>query len=166
MSRKTISNALSLIIIVMWSPMLFSDQSPTFLSEPSGAFKYVIPKGWTISEAPGFKFKVAFGSPSRGFSPNICVVDETFSGTLDEYVSAGMKLVEKVTPGFKMIERSPFKTDSGIVGIKLVAESTHGDKHLVQSQYYFKGIGGKMLVLTCSVLYEDRQKFADTSTLR
>ena len=55
----------------------------------------------------------------------------------------------------------PFNTDSGIKGIKLVFDSKWDGKPLMQTQYYFKGIKGKILVITCSVLPEDGPKFVD-----
>jgi hypothetical protein len=60
-----------------------------------------------------------------------------------------------------VLEKMPFNTDSGIKGIKLVFESKPDGKQLMQTQYYFKGNKGKMLLITCSVLSEDRPKFAD-----
>jgi len=165
MSRRIMSGALCLSVILLWSLIGFSEQAEnqasTFLSEPSGGFKYMIPEGWTIAEFPGAKFKISHGVPLSGFAPNIYIVDEAFDGSVEDYVTACLELAEKSIQGFKVLEKMPFNTDSGIKGIKLVFESKSVEKQLTQAQYYLKGIKGKMLVITCSVLSEDRPKFAD-----
>jgi len=120
----------------------------------------MIPEGWTTAEFPGFKLKISRGVPSSGYAPNIVVVDEAFDGSVEDYVTACLGPMEKDDQGFKLLEKKPFNTDSGVKGIKLVFESKWDRKQLVQTQYYFKGIKGKMLVITCSVLPEDGPKFS------
>jgi len=161
MSRRIMSGVLCLSVILLWSLIGFSEQASTLLSEPSGGFKYMIPEGWTTAEFPGVKFKISRGAPSSGFAPNIAIVDEAYDGTVEDYLAACLGLMEKGIQGFKVLEKMPFNTDSGIKGIKLVFESKPDGKQLMQTQYYFKGNIGKMLLITCSVLSEDRPKFAD-----
>jgi len=161
MSRRIMSGALCMSVILLWSLTGLSEPASTLLSEPSGGFKYMIPEGWTTAEFPGFKFRICRGVPSNGFSPNIAIVDETFDGSVEDYVKACLEPMEKGAQGFKLLEKKPFNTDSGIKGIKLVFDSKWDKKQLMQTQYYFKGIKGKMLVITCSVLPEDGPKFAD-----
>jgi hypothetical protein len=95
----------------------------------------MIPEGWATAEFPGFKFKISRGIPSSGFTPNIAVVDEAFDGSVEYYVTACLGPMGKDTQGFKLLEKKPFDTDSGIKG--------------------------KMLVINCSALPEDGPKFAD-----
>ncbi len=161
MSRRLMSGALCISLILLWSLIGFSEQPTTLLSEPSGGFKYMIPEGWATAEFPGFKFKISRGIPSSGFTPNIAVVDEAFDGSVEDYVTACLGPMEKDAQGFKLLEKKPFVTNSGIKGIKLIFDSKWDGKQLMQTQYYFKGIKGKMLVITCSVLPEDGPKFAD-----
>ena len=162
MSRRIMSGALCMSVILLWSLIGLSEQASILLSEPSGGFKYMIPKGWATAEFPGFKFKISRGVPGSGFTPNIAVVDETFDGSVEDYVTACLGPMEKDAQYFKVIENKPFNTDSGIKGIKLVFESKWDRKKLMQTQYYFKGIKGKLLVITCSVLPKDGPKFSDT----
>ena len=161
MPQRIISGALCISLIILWPLIGLSEQPSTLLSEPSGGFKYIIPEGWATSEFPGFKFKISRGAPSSGFTPNIAVVDESFDGSVEDYVTACLEPMEKGAQGFKLIEKMPFNTDSGIKGIKLVFDSKWDGKQLMQTQYYFKGIKGKILVITCSVLPEDGPKFVD-----
>lgn len=160
-SRRIMSSALCMAVILLWSLIGLAEQAPTLLSEPSGGFKYMIPEGWSTTEFSGFKFKISRGVASSGFAPNIAVADESFNGSLDDYVTACLAPMEKGAQGFNLLDKKPFNTDSGINGIKLVFESKWDGKQLMQTQYYFKGIKGKMLVITCSVLPEDAPKFAD-----
>ncbi|MCX5873287.1 MAG: DcrB-related protein [Deltaproteobacteria bacterium] len=161
MSRRIMFGASCMSVILLWSLIGLSEQAFTLLSEPTGGFKYMIPEGWTTAEFSGFKFKISRGVPSSGFAPNIAVVDEAFGGSVEDYITACLVPMEKGAEGFKLLEKKPFDTDSGIKGIKLVFESKWDGKQLMQTQYYFKGTKGKMLVITCSVLPEDGPKFAD-----
>ena len=160
MSRRIMSGALCVSVILLWSLIGLSEQASTLLWEPSSGFKYMIPEGWTTAEFPGFKLKISRGVPSSGYAPNIVVVDEAFDGSVEDYVTACLGPMEKDDQGFKLLEKKPFNTDSGVKGIKLVFESKWDRKQLVQTQYYFEGIKGKMLVITCSVLPEDGPKFS------
>ena len=161
MFRSIMCCALCMSLILLWPLIGLSEQATTELSEPNGGFKFMIPEGWTTAEFPGFNFKICRGFPSGGFAPNIAVIDEAFDGSVEDYVTACSAPMTKDAQGFKLLEKRPFNTDSGIRGIKLVFDSKWDRKQLMQTQYYFKGIKGKMLVITCSVLPEDGQKFAD-----
>lgn len=162
MSRRIIFGALCISLMFLWPLVGLAEQGSIWLSEPAGGFKFMIPEGWATAEFPGFNFKICRGIPSAGFAPNIAVIDETFDGSVEDYVTACSAPMEKDAQGFKMLEKKPFSSDSGIQGIKLVFDSKWDGKQLMQTQYYFKGIKGKMLVITCSVLPEDGPKFANT----
>jgi hypothetical protein len=129
------------------------------LTEAEGGFSYSPPKGWKISEVPGLKYKLSVGTPANGFAPNINVVDEAFSGTLDEYVEANLKTMEGVFKGFKKLGKTSFDTKSGLKGVRVVIEDNQQDKILRQTFYFFERKDGKKAVVTCSVLVEDGAKY-------
>src|SRR5437667_12582996 len=87
-------------------------------TESAGGFSYCPPKGWTMKEVPGLKYQIAFAKASGGFTPNINVVDEVFSGALKDYVNGNIQALTKQFKEFKNLGQSDFKTDSGAKGIK------------------------------------------------
>ena len=121
-------------------------------AEDAGGYSLQAPKGWQFREFPGMKYQFAFGPASNSFSPNINVVDEAYSGSLQSYVDANKDTLSRVFVKFKLHQRSKFVTASGINGEKLVTTSMQ-QKHLLrQTFYFFPGLNGKYFVVTCSTL--------------
>ena len=40
-------------------------------TEPEGGFSFCPPDGWRIEQKTGDKYKMVFGTPTNGFTPNI-----------------------------------------------------------------------------------------------
>jgi hypothetical protein len=112
-------------------------------------FSYVPPSGFTVRDFPGMKYKVVVGTPADGFAPNINVVDEAFSGGVDEYVKRNLETLNRVLPKFEKLAQDEFKTTSGITGARLVTQSVQNNVAVRQLFYMFPA-GDKYLVATCS----------------
>jgi hypothetical protein len=152
---------LALFILGLAEVSLIGAGERPVLTEQEGGFSYTPPEGWQIAELPGLKFKISRGEPSNGFAPNMNVVDEAFSGKLDDYVEGNLKALEKIFKDFKKISNGSFETKAGIKGGKLVTQSNQQGMILQQTFYFFERKDGKKLVVTCSVLAADGAKFAD-----
>jgi hypothetical protein len=150
--KKARAVAISLVIFLFLPLITFSQVLNEIYSEPLAGFNYEVPKGWTLAEIPGMKYKIALGTRLEGFSPNINVIDEAFNGSVEDYANASLKQIEALFENFKKLDKSIFITNSGLKGIKLVTEATQQKKYLRQTFYFFKGKAGKMFVITCSVL--------------
>jgi len=59
--------------------------------ESAGKFSYVAPAGWQVRAMPGLKFQIAHGEPVEGFAPNLNFVDETYAGSLQDYVAGNLQ---------------------------------------------------------------------------
>lgn len=127
--------------------------------ERAGGFSYCPPEGWSVREFPGFKYKFAFGPAWQGFTANLNVVDEAYDGTLKAYVDLNVVNLKKMIPGFRQIERVPFKTLSGLSGERIRAEDTQSQRELRQSFYLIASGKGRMFVLTGTSLASDGPKF-------
>jgi len=82
---------------------------------------------------------IQHGVPLSGFAPNIAIVDEAYDGSVEDYLAACLGLMEKSIQGFKVLEKMPFNTDSGIKGIKFVFESKPDGKQLIQTPVLLQG---------------------------
>ena len=113
-----------------------------------------------MKPVPGMKFKAAVGPATAGFAPNINFVDETFAGSLDDYVTGNMRTLAAMMANYRPGEKVPFVTDQGLQGVKLVTESRQRGFALRQTFYFFAN-GNTKYVATCSTLAEDGERLAE-----
>lgn len=118
---------------------------------PNGEFSYSPPNGSTLRDQNGSKFKAAFLPMSDGVYPVIMVEEESFFGTLDDYVATKLpSLISefKSATNLRMISRSEFITDNNARGIKAVLQFEMPEKTRIAT-YFFDGKNGKAIYLGC-----------------
>jgi hypothetical protein len=148
---KTNKNLILAIIILTVLPLSAADIGKRH-KEAAGGFSFCPPQGWTVRALPGMKYSIAAGPASKGFAPNINVVDETADVSLADYVDASKKMLSKAFKGYKEVGKREFKTTSGLKGTRLVIQSDQNGTLLKQTFYFFAGTGDKKFVVTCSAL--------------
>jgi len=121
-------------------------------NETAGGFSFCPPQGWTVRNLPGLKYSIVAGPASKGFAPNINVVDETAGMSLTAYVDANKKMLSKAFKSYKELGKREFKTTSGLKGTRLVIQSDQNGTLLRQAFYFFAGTGDNKFVVTCSAL--------------
>ena len=144
-------NFLLTTIILTVVPLLAADVGKRH-KETAGGFSLCPPQGWTVRTLPGMKYSIVAGPASKGFAPNINVVDETAEMALAAYVDANTRLLSKAFKGYKELSKSEFKTTSGLKGTRLLIQSNQDGTLLRQAFYFFAGTGDKKFVVTCSAL--------------
>jgi hypothetical protein len=128
-------------------------KAPREQFEKAGGFSYDPPKGWQVVEFPGLKYRSAHGPAENGFAPNINVVDETFAGSLAEYVDGNLATLKKMFTDFKLLKREDFQTEDGLPATRLVVEDNQQGRSLRQSFCFF-GNSTRKYVVTCTALAE------------
>jgi hypothetical protein len=122
--------------------------------EPAGGFSYIPPEGWEIAEpSSGTAYKVARSQSGEDFAPNLTMVDEPFSGSLEEYVSLSIDNIGQFFDALQVIGRDPFELDEGSSGVRVATENMQRGLALHQIFYFFD-LGAKKLVVTCTRLAE------------
>lgn len=122
--------------------------------EPEGGFSYVPPEGWDIVESSSSAaYKVARSQSGEAFAPNLTLVDEAFSGSLEDYVSLSMDNMAGFFEGLQIVGRDPFETHTGSSGVRVATENVQSGLALHQIFYFFD-LGAKNLVVTCTRLAE------------
>ncbi|MBC7808279.1 MAG: hypothetical protein H7145_19270 [Akkermansiaceae bacterium] len=112
-----------------------------------------VPPRWQVTEGSpvlALDYPVAVTTPYKGFTPNIVVTDEVFSGSSDEYASEVTRSFGNAFSTSKLISKGKFKTNAGISGTKLVVRNTVMGVVLRQVFYLFPSKSGLMLTFTVS----------------
>ena len=150
---------ISIVIFAMLMCLIgCSDNKPRQNYEKSGAFSFDPPPGWNVVEFPGLKYKIAHGPIEHGFAPNINILDETFKGSLDEYVDANLQNMEKLFSKFNILSQEKIRTLDNEPAVMLVTENEQQESMLRQT-FMFIGSGKKKYVVTCTALAENGDKF-------
>lgn len=119
--------------------------------ENSGNFSYCPPLGWSVTEISGLKYKVVVGPSEGNFTPNINFVDEEYNGNLISYVSTSLTELESIFPGYKLLSRSPFNTDSGIKGEQVIISITLSGVPVRSILFILPISNRKYMVITCTI---------------
>lgn len=133
------------------SPTATDSERPERHYEPSGGFSYIPPAGWQLVEASGVEYKAALGPVKDDFAPNIIVVSERFSGSLEEYVSSSLDNMSQFFEGFQVISQDDFEPEEGPTGVRIVVENVQGGRAMHQVFHIFD-VGATKLVVTCTRL--------------
>ena len=125
--------------------------------EKDGGFSFVAPEGWTVREFPGQKYQIVFGPVENQFASNINVVEEAYTGTVDNYLKATKELLPKAIKKYRLIKQEPFKTTEGIKTQRLIIEGEQ-QGHLLRQAFYLFPSPTKMFVVTCSTVSAGGEK--------
>ncbi|MHC4600358.1 MAG: hypothetical protein ACYS47_15280 [Planctomycetota bacterium] len=139
----------AVLLAVVWGGC--GGEPPKRLYEKDGGFSYDPPANWEIGEFPGLKYRIARGPTTMGFTANINVIDEKFSGTLVEYVDINLTNMKQVIPSLELLKREDFRTADGRPAIRTITETVQHTRRLRQTAYFF-GKGKRKYVVTCSAL--------------
>jgi hypothetical protein len=118
--------------------------------ETNGNFSICPPKGWSVAELPGWKYKIYYDRPINNFSPNIAIVDEYFEGSLDEYIRLSDQNMQILYPDAELINNAPFRTNGGLNGRKQILLTANSGRLLKQIFYAYSN-GSMKFVITCTV---------------
>ena len=133
------------------SPFVFA-QNGARVYENSGKFSYCPPSGWNATEFPGLKYKIVFGPTEGNFTANINFVDESYNGSLQSYIDDNLAQLESILPSHELVNRSVFRTNSGITGERVIIKNVQYGFLLRQVFYFFPAPNNTYFVITCSVL--------------
>lgn len=135
------------VIIVSNSVALAQEQ---IRSEKVG-LTLTVPKGWRVIDAPpglDLDYQVGVTTIYKGFTPNIVVTDEVFSGSSDEYAANMTRSYGNMFSASKLISKARFKTARGLLGTKVVSRNTLQGVVMRQVAYLFPSRSGVMMIFT------------------
>ncbi|HSI83546.1 MAG: TIR domain-containing protein [Candidatus Methylacidiphilales bacterium] len=103
-------------------------------------FAYTVPGSWTVkTDKEISKYELAIGPKMDDFTNNINVVDEDYSGNIDQYVEANMVTLRKEFKNLKVVSSGSFPTSSGMEGRRVITEhNTFNGRYLRQTFYFYK----------------------------
>jgi hypothetical protein len=131
---KTLTTALALSVAA--AHLLLASPPTRSFYEEEGGFSYDPPTGWALKSIPGFEYKFAVGPEVDGFSPNINVVEEPFSGSVDAYMVEAKKTLSQILGGnLSILSEEKFTTEDGLEGLRMVSVAGHS-----LDEKYFEGL--------------------------
>lgn len=128
-------------------------------TEAAGGFSFIPPEGWQVRDFPGRKFKIVVGPAAAGFAANINIVDESFDGSLEDYVKANLNALPKAFKKYRLLKQESFVTAVGLPGARAIVEDEQNNRLLRQAFYFFSKKNTKFTI-TCSALAEEGDEFA------
>jgi hypothetical protein len=139
-------------------PRATSEASADRHYEPSGGFSYIPPLGWELVESPRIQYKIARERDAAGFAGNLNVIDEEFSGSLDEYVATSLKNMSTFFDGYRQISQEEFQPADGSPSVRVVVENVQQGR-LLRQTFYFFGTESQKYVVACTRLAEAGEEF-------
>jgi len=160
-SKLTLTAALMLALAFTFS---CSSDSPSGSSGSSstyenGVFSIVPPKSWQETDYPGLKYKIFIGTREDNFTPNINFMDETYNGSLDDYVDLSIESLKTLISSVEIIYQNSFVTEENLESRKIIAITEQQGYLLRQSVYFFPGKNGLKMVATCTVLASSGENY-------
>jgi hypothetical protein len=111
------------------------------------------PPGWVVQDHPSKQGKVLVALTKQdSFTPSINLLENQFSGSLDQFVDVNVTNLRQLTQRFQQLKRVPFQTAGGIAGVKLTCTSVTNKVHLYFSYYLFDWNAESKRVFTCCSL--------------
>ncbi len=126
-----------------------SNAQDAAIRHPTGAFTVPVPPGWKLIDNPGLKYKMGYSpSPLDGFIPNVAITEETFSGSLAEYVASSIQGMEEesrkgeILTDFHFVKQAEVTSKSGVKMIRVIYLATGVAKKIsMRNQVY--AVAGK-----------------------
>jgi len=139
-----------LLVFIFFANLVFAENGER-VTDFNGKFSYCPPLGWDVTEFPGLKYKVALGPTEENFRVNINLADEEYNGSLRDYVDLNTSQLGRFFEDYKLLEQSPFRTNSGITGERVVINTRQMGFFLRQIFYFLQAPNNKYFVIACTV---------------
>jgi hypothetical protein len=118
------------------------------------------PKDWIEKKISGLTYAAFVSDATEMPVANLILIDDAYSGSLNEYIEINLKSIAKAFKDFQRINQSEFKTNSGMTGVAIATESEQLGKKVRQILYFFTGRDSKKFVFTCSFVAKESEKLA------
>jgi hypothetical protein len=125
--------------ILLSSPMVCSAE------ELGGGYSLNPPENWTVKRFPGATYKIVITQPVNNFLPNINLVEDEFSGSMDKYVASSLEILQQ-SYNAKKVKEASFSADNAD-GVKLTVDTEINGTKLRQIFYFFQNSEGQKVVV-------------------
>jgi hypothetical protein len=124
------------LLVLIFTQNIFSQTLGELYTEHNAGFTVSMPTGWQVIDV-GLKYLSILGPLDGGFTPNIGFNDEEFSGSISEYIDILMGVILLFSTEFRLLDRSSFRTDAGVIGECVTYLLTIGQIQVRQRVYVF-----------------------------
>jgi len=149
--------ALTALAVVLTATAAYAGPQVT---DAAGGFSYTAPDGWKATTMAASKYKIAYAKPSGGFAANFNVVEEDAPTPLPNYVRVSVANLKATIPGCHLVSQTPFVTNSGLHGFKVVTNAATQSRKLRQTYFLFSGHGTRKMVFIASTPQAQAAQYA------
>ena len=157
--KKTV--ILPLLISIVFIQCATLNQQGNLHTDRSGGFSLVKPDGWQAMDVSQ-KYMALVGPEENGFSPNIILVDEAYSGSISFYMDSAINLISELFTNFRLLDRSAFTTNAGVTGEFIYYTATMGNVSVRQRMFVFPNRRGNMIMaISCTAPVINGERFEE-----
>jgi len=147
------------LLAVLFIQNINSQTLGDLYTERNAGFTMSMPIGWQTMDA-NQKYLMIVGPTEKGFTPNIGFADDTFSGSLSDYIDAVFLVIGQFYADLTTVSRGNFSTNSGLRGEYVTIQGRMGEISVRQKMYLFPNvIGGGIILVTGTAPAANGEKF-------
>ncbi len=119
----------------------------TYISTQNNCL-FRIPKGWESKSGPQPGMTMISSPKSSGFSSNMVMTMKPSDGSLEAYVEANKRALQRDVPMAKIVSEAPFVTDAKVTAQKVELQNAVNEMKLAQTMYFFEDRKAAKVILT------------------
>jgi len=147
------------LLAVLFIQNINSQTLGDLYTERTAGFTMSMPRGWQTIDA-NQKYLMIAGPLENGFTPNIGFADDTFSGSLSDYIDAVFLAIGQFYADLTIINRGNFSTNSGLRGEYATIHGRMGEISVRQKMYIFSNAGrGGIILITGTAPAANGERF-------
>jgi len=147
------------LLATLFIQNIYSQTLGDLYTERKAGFTMSMPRDWQTMDA-NQKYLMIAGPVENGFTPNIGFADDTFSGSLSEYIDALTSVLGQFYTGLTVINKNNFSTSSGLRGEYVIIRGRLGEVSVRQKIYVFPNTSeGGVIAITGTAPIVNGEKY-------
>jgi len=133
------------LFTVLFVQNIYSQTLGDLYTERTAGFTMSMPRDWQVTDI-NQKYYAILGQTENGFTPNITFADDTYSGSLSEYIDEMISMLGLFYADLTVIGRGSFSTSAGLRGDYAVIQGRLGEVGIRQKIYLFPNVSGDSII--------------------
>jgi len=147
------------VLLILLAQNISSQELGGLYTDRNAGFTMSMPRGWrTVDFNLGYLSIV--GPEYSGITPNIGFGEDEYAGSVSEYIDALVSYFSLIFSNFRLLDRSNFRTNAGVVGESITYQGSMGAVTVRQKVYVFPNRrGNAVMVITATAPVTGGERF-------